>query len=287
MAGRGRIFVGGEGDAGLGAADRAAVPQVDLAHLARRWWSGAWARASPRSMARPIRSRRSATTTATMSLDHGSMVPWQTDGRGTARTAPGAPGAARRRQPSHRPRPRAGRRCSGRSWRPCARSSTSAAARSAWSTTGACYVAAADDGDQPRRWRRARVPVGTGLAGRVVASRASRSTRPTSTPTSASTPTCGGSGTNLPTKSYLGVPLVCLGRVIGVLQVDSVETAAFDEEDQCAAAGAGHPGRRRHRERPAQRGDPPPRAAQGRSPGIAFYSSKTTLKSVTLLPAKP
>ncbi len=38
-------------------------------------------------------------------------------------------------------------------------------------------------------------------------------------------------GTNRPTKSYLAVPLVCLGRVIGVLQVDSVRTEAFDDED--------------------------------------------------------
>lgn len=38
-------------------------------------------------------------------------------------------------------------------------------------------------------------------------------------------------GTNATMRSYLGVPLVCLRRVIGLLQVDSEEVDAFDEDD--------------------------------------------------------
>ena len=33
-------------------------------------------------------------------------------------------------------------------------------------------------------------------------------------------------------RSYYGVPLVAEGRIIGVLQVDSTEVDAFDEQDR-------------------------------------------------------
>jgi len=38
-------------------------------------------------------------------------------------------------------------------------------------------------------------------------------------------------GSNVDTHSYLAVPLVCLGEVIGALQIDSKELDAFDEDD--------------------------------------------------------
>jgi two-component system sensor histidine kinase KdpD len=38
-------------------------------------------------------------------------------------------------------------------------------------------------------------------------------------------------GTNVDTRSYLAVPLVCLGDVIGALQIDSIEPDAFDDDD--------------------------------------------------------
>ena len=38
-------------------------------------------------------------------------------------------------------------------------------------------------------------------------------------------------GSNVDTHSYLAVPLVCLGEVIGALQIDSKELEAFDEDD--------------------------------------------------------
>jgi K+-sensing histidine kinase KdpD len=91
------------------------------------------------------------------------------------------------------------------------------------------FVAAAETEITPEM-AGARVPVGTGLAGRVV-----QSGEPIYSPDLDADQRVDQNlrrlGTNLPTKSYLGVPLVCLGRVIGVLQVDSVETAAFDDED--------------------------------------------------------
>ena len=38
-------------------------------------------------------------------------------------------------------------------------------------------------------------------------------------------------GSNADTRSYLAVPLVCLGEVIGALQIDSKEIDAFDDDD--------------------------------------------------------
>jgi signal transduction histidine kinase len=44
-------------------------------------------------------------------------------------------------------------------------------------------------------------------------------------------------GSNASMRSYLAVPLVCLGWVIGVLEVDSEEVDAFDEDDQAVLEG--------------------------------------------------
>jgi signal transduction histidine kinase len=91
------------------------------------------------------------------------------------------------------------------------------------------YVAASDPPVSPEV-ALARVPVGTGLAGRCVAAgepvyspdigvdeRVDQRLRQT--------------GSNREMQSYLAVPLVCLGEVIGVLQVDSAERDAFDVDD--------------------------------------------------------
>lgn len=95
---------------------------------------------------------------------------------------------------------------------------------------GGVYIAAADP-EVSVEVAAARVPRGTGLAGRCVASgdavysadldedpRVDRSLRQT--------------GSNRGMRSYLAVPLVCLGEVIGVLQVDSEEIDAFDADDR-------------------------------------------------------
>ena len=91
------------------------------------------------------------------------------------------------------------------------------------------YVAAADVEITPEM-AAARVPVGTGLAGRVVATGAPVYSPDLDTDDRID-PELRHLANNLPTKSYLAVPLVCVGRVIGVLQVDSIKTDAFDDED--------------------------------------------------------
>src|SRR4029079_16190005 len=40
-----------------------------------------------------------------------------------------------------------------------------------------------------------------------------------------------GIGSNVETHSYLAVPLICLGETIGVLQIDSRDIDAFDDDD--------------------------------------------------------
>lgn len=76
----------------------------------------------------------------------------------------------------------------------------------------------------------ARVPVGTGLAGRCVATGA-----PVYSPDIGVDDRVDqrlrNTGSNRGIRSYLGVPLVCLSEVIGVLQVDSGEVDAFDLDD--------------------------------------------------------
>jgi K+-sensing histidine kinase KdpD len=91
------------------------------------------------------------------------------------------------------------------------------------------FVAAADEEITPVM-AAARVPVGTGLAGRAVAT-GEMVYSPNLDTDHRVDPNLRRLDTNQATKSYLAVPLVCLGRVIGVLQVDSVHTDAFDDED--------------------------------------------------------
>ena len=91
------------------------------------------------------------------------------------------------------------------------------------------YIAASDPPVTPEMGA-LRVRLGAGISGRVIStgrpvwsgdihsddrvSVASRS-----------------AGSNVDTHSYLAVPLVCLGEVIGALQIDSKEIDAFDEDD--------------------------------------------------------
>lgn len=76
----------------------------------------------------------------------------------------------------------------------------------------------------------ARLPVGTGLSGRVVAT-----AKAVYSPDVQLDPRVdrglGSLGSNAAIRSYLAVPLVCLGSVIGVLQIYSYEPDAFDAGD--------------------------------------------------------
>jgi len=72
-----------------------------------------------------------------------------------------------------------------------------------------------------------RIPIGTGIAGRAVSE--GRTVYSSDIDTDART----GRGI----KSFLAVPLVVLGEVIGALEVDSVEANAFDEVDRTVLEG--------------------------------------------------
>jgi signal transduction histidine kinase len=92
------------------------------------------------------------------------------------------------------------------------------------------YVAAADPDVVSDDVLAARIPVGQGLAGRVVVSG-----RPVYSPDVVADdrvdPAIRQLGSNAGMRSYLAVPLVCLGQVIGLVQVDSTEADAFDTDD--------------------------------------------------------
>lgn len=91
------------------------------------------------------------------------------------------------------------------------------------------YVAASDPPVSPEV-AQARVPVGSGLAGRCVSSAA-----PVYSPDVINDARVDqrlrSTGSNRAMRSYLAVPMVCLGEVIGILQVDSAEVDAFDLDD--------------------------------------------------------
>ena len=91
------------------------------------------------------------------------------------------------------------------------------------------YVAAADP-PVSQEVLDARVPVGLGLSGRVI-STGHFIYSPDVTRDERVDPELRRSGTNAALRSYLAVPLVVLGAVTGVLQVDSHEVDAFDEDD--------------------------------------------------------
>src|SRR4051794_17691166 len=91
------------------------------------------------------------------------------------------------------------------------------------------YIAASDPA-VPAEMATLRVRVGEGISGRVIAT---------------GRPECSGDiksdhrvsasitdvGSNVETRSYLAVPLICLGEIIGALQIDSKDVDAFDADD--------------------------------------------------------
>lgn len=83
-----------------------------------------------------------------------------------------------------------------------------------------------------------RMPVDTGLSGKVV-----RSRRPYRTGNLLEDPhvdlVAARTGSNATIVSWLGVPLLVLGECIGLLQVDSAVEDAFDEADEATLAGLG------------------------------------------------
>lgn len=100
---------------------------------------------------------------------------------------------------------------------------------------GGLYVAAADPPVEAE-FIGHRVPVGTGLGGRVVTTgkhvyspdvrsddRVDRELLKV--------------GSNAGMRSYLAVPLVVLGRIVGILQIDSAEVDAFDTDDLAVLSG--------------------------------------------------
>ena len=97
------------------------------------------------------------------------------------------------------------------------------------------YIAAADPPASDEVLA-SRVPVGTGLSGRVISTgqtiySGDLPNDPRADPKQAR------KGSNAPTRSYLAVPLVVLGSTIGVLQIDSNEVDAFDDDDIAVLEG--------------------------------------------------
>ena len=83
-----------------------------------------------------------------------------------------------------------------------------------------------------------RLPIGEGLSGHVVATG-----EPLYSPDLLDDPrvekAVHQTGSNITIRSWIGVPLVVLGQVIGLLQVDSAEAEAFDEIDLYVLEGLG------------------------------------------------
>ena len=82
----------------------------------------------------------------------------------------------------------------------------------------------------------ARLPVGSGLSGRVVATGESIYA-PDLDHDERVDPVLRNTGSNTAIHSYLAVPLVVLGKVIGAVQVDSNEVNAFDVDDIAVLEG--------------------------------------------------
>jgi len=97
------------------------------------------------------------------------------------------------------------------------------------------YMAASDPAVSPEV-RDLRLPIGEGLIGRVVAS-GSTLYSPDLVEDDRVDPAIRSLGSNATMRSYLAVPLVVLGEVIGALQVDSADVDAFDDEDRVLLEG--------------------------------------------------
>ena len=81
-----------------------------------------------------------------------------------------------------------------------------------------------------------RIPVGTGLAGRAV-SEGRTVYSPDLDDDPRVDPVIRNTGSNKEIKSFLAVPLVCLGEAIGALEVDSASPDAFDDVDRMVLEG--------------------------------------------------
>jgi GAF domain-containing protein len=81
-----------------------------------------------------------------------------------------------------------------------------------------------------------RIPLGTGLAGRAVAERRTLYSPDLDTDERVD-PTVRSTGSNRGMHSFLCVPLVCLGEVIGAIEVHSVNRDAFDDVDRTVLEG--------------------------------------------------
>ena len=86
---------------------------------------------------------------------------------------------------------------------------------------------AASDPVAPEHVMAQRVPLGTSVAGRVILTEA-----PVYLPDIAGSAGPAGRRVSDGVRSYFGVPLVADGRAIGLLQVDSPEPDAWDDEDK-------------------------------------------------------
>lgn len=91
------------------------------------------------------------------------------------------------------------------------------------------FVAAADP-EVSASVAAARVPIGTGLAGRCITG-GDAIYSPDITVDPRVDQRLASMGSNRDMRSYLAAPLVCLGEVIGLLQVDSTQVDAFDQDD--------------------------------------------------------
>ena len=91
------------------------------------------------------------------------------------------------------------------------------------------YIAASDP-PAPEEMTQLRIRIGEGISGRVIASGQPLWSGDIQNDDRVSASVVG-VGSNRATHSYLAVPLVCLGEVIGALQIDSKETDAFDADD--------------------------------------------------------
>ena len=103
---------------------------------------------------------------------------------------------------------------------------------------GNVYMAAADPPASPEILA-ARVPAGTGLSGQVITTGLSVYC-PNLDEEPRVDPALRSLGSNRGMHSYLAVPLICMGRVIGLLQVDSVNVDAFDDYDVQVLEGLGN-----------------------------------------------
>ena len=91
------------------------------------------------------------------------------------------------------------------------------------------YIAASDPPVTPEM-AALRVRLGEGISGRVITTGRAVGSGDITNDERVSV-ALRSAGSNVDTRSYLAVPLVCLGEVIGALQIDSIELNAFDDDD--------------------------------------------------------